>query len=198
MSKPYIREVIVVEGKYDAATLSNIVDALIITTDGFSVFSKNETKQMILKLGKERGLIVLTDSDAAGFKIRNYINNFAQNISVKNAYIPALKGKESRKEKPSKEGFLGVEGVSKEIILQALQTAGAGAIEKPITEQITHTDLYNLGLSGTSESADKRRGFLKHVGLPPRLSKNALCSVLSSLYTKSELENILISISKTL
>lgn len=190
MSKPRINEVIVVEGKYDAAAVSNAVDALVITTDGFSVFSKNETKELIKTLGKQRGLIVLTDSDGAGFKIRNYINNFAHDINIKNAYIPSIKGKESRKEQESKEGLLGVEGVSKETILNALKSAGAFEKNAFDEKQITFTDLYNLGLSGTKQSMEKRHALLSRLGLPLRLSKNALRQVLSSLYSLEQLIEI--------
>lgn len=190
MNKPRINEVIIVEGKYDAATLANIVDALIITTDGFSVFSKSETKDMIKKLGKERGLIILTDSDGAGFKIRNYINNFAKGVDIKNAYIPSIQGKESRKEQASKEGLLGVEGVNKQTILTALKTAGVFESEISTAKQITFTDLYTLGLSGTPQSFERRHTLLKRLGLPVRLSKNALCQVLSSLYTYEQLSDL--------
>lgn len=125
MKKLRVEEVIVVEGKYDAAKLADLVDGLILTTNGFSVFKNAETKRLLVELGKKRGIIVLTDSDDAGFRIRNYINKLAQGICVKNAYVPAIAGKERRKAQPSKEGVLGVEGVPSEAILRALQTAGA-------------------------------------------------------------------------
>ncbi|MEG2286711.1 MAG: DUF4093 domain-containing protein [Ruthenibacterium sp.] len=186
MEKPRIEEVIVVEGKYDAAKLADLVDALIIPTGGFSVFTATETKDLILSLGKKRGILVLTDSDAAGFRIRTYLNQIAQGITVKNAYIPAVPGKESRKPKPSCEGLLGVEGVSGAAILQALRTAGASTQQKKNGRQITYADLYELGLSGTQGSATLRRAWLQALGLPPRLSKKALCEVLNSLYTYEE------------
>ncbi len=188
MMKKRIEEVIVVEGKYDAATLANLVDALIITTGGFSVFTKSETKDLILELGAKRGIIVLTDSDDAGFRIRNYVNKIAQNISVKNAYVPAIAGKEKRKEKESKEGLLGVEGISPELILQALAMAGASEKKERNGREITYADLYELGLSGGQGSAEKRRAWLKQLGLPPRLSKKALCEVLNSLYSYEEIK----------
>ena len=179
MKKLRVEEVIVVEGKYDAAKLADLVDGLILTTNGFSVFKNAETKRLLVELGKKRGIIVLTDSDDAGFRIRNYVNKLAQGICVKNAYVPAIAGKERRKAQPSKEGVLGVEGVPSEAILRALQTAGAG-------RAITYTDLYELGLSGTEGSAGVRRAWLQSLGLPPRLSKKALCEVLNSLYTYEE------------
>ena len=144
------------EGKYDAVKLADLVDGLILTTNGFSVFKNAETKRLLVELGKKRGIIVLTDSDDAGFRIRNYVNKLAQGICVKNAYVPAIAGKERRKAQPSKEGVLGVEGVPSEAIRRALQTAGA------------------------------RRAWLQSRGLPPRLSKKALCEVLNSLYTYEE------------
>lgn len=186
MSKMRIEEVIIVEGKYDAAKLADLVDGLIIMTNGFSVFKSEDKKRLILELGKKRGIIVLTDSDDAGFRIRNYINKIAQGITVKNAYVPAIAGKERRKAQASKEGLLGVEGVPSELILKALETAGAHEKTQRTGRGITYTDLYEMGLSGTQGSADFRRAWLESIGLPPRLSKKALCEVLNSLYTYEE------------
>lgn len=186
MSKLRIEEVIVVEGKYDAVKLADLVDALIVPTKGFSIFTSEETKQLILKLGQKRGIIVLTDSDAAGFRIRNYVNKLAAGLCVKNAYVPALAGKEKRKSQPSKEGLLGVEGVPAEAIVRALRTVGAHEAKARSGRQITYTDLFELGLSGTQGSAEKRRAWLASIGLPPRLSKKALCEALNSLYTYEE------------
>lgn len=152
MKKLRVEEVIVVEGKYDAVKLADLVDGLILTTNGFSVFKNAETKRLLVELGKKRGIIVLTDSDDAGFRIRNYVNKLAQGICVKNAYVPAIAGKERRKAQPSKEGVLGVEGVPSEAILRALQTAGAREKAKRAGRAITYTDLYELGLSGTEEA----------------------------------------------
>ncbi len=191
MKKMRIEEVIIVEGKYDAAKLADLVDGLIIMTNGFSVFKSEEKKRLILELGKKRGIIVLTDSDDAGFRIRNYINKIAQGVTVKNAYVPAIAGKERRKAQPSKEGLLGVEGVPAELILKALETAGAHEKAQRAGREITYTDLYEMGLSGTQGSADFRRKWLESIGLPPRLSKKALCEVLNSLYTYEEFVNTL-------
>ena len=186
-----INEVVIVEGKYDAATLSNLVDALIITTGGFSLFSDKEKRELIVELGKKRGLVVLTDSDDAGFRIRNYINKFACNVPIKNVYIPSIKGKESRKDKPSKEGLLGVEGVSADILIQALNRAGVVTNDTVKTSnEITYTHLFEFGISGTEGGADKRRELLQKIGLPVRLSKKSLLQVLNSLYTLEEFENI--------
>ncbi len=186
MNKLRINEIIVVEGKYDAIKLANLVDALIIPTSGFSIFTSKETRELILKMGEKQGIIVLTDSDGAGFKIRNYVQKIAQKLEVKHAYIPAKKGKEQRKNTPSKEGLLGVEGIEDELILTALKNVCTQKNTKKVTREITYTDLYELGLSGTADSAQKRQVFLTKLGLPPRLSKKALCSVLNSLYSYDE------------
>lgn len=186
MTKPRIEEIIVVEGKYDAARLADLVDALIITTDGFSVFKSEETRALIRELGAKRGIIVLTDSDAAGFRIRAYVNKLAQGLCVKNAYVPAIEGKERRKPRPSKEGLLGVEGVDGALLLRALQTAGAHTAAPRAGRAITYADLYEAGLSGGQNSAQRRRAWLRAIGLPPRLSKSALREVLNSLYTYEE------------
>ncbi len=187
MNKLRVEEVIVVEGRYDAAKLSRLVDGLILTTNGFSIFRDEPTKALLRELGKKRGVIVLTDSDAAGFRIRRLINQLGQGIRVKNAYIPAIPGKEGRKKKPSMEGLLGVEGVPDEVVLRALRTAGARERVEREGRAVTYTDLYELGLSGTRGSAERRRTWLTALGLPPRLSKKALCEVLNSLYTYEEL-----------
>ena len=181
-----VREVLVVEGKYDAARLQNLVDGLVLCTDGFNVFTSEETKELILRMGRARGLCVLTDSDAAGFRIRRYLNDIAQGLSVKNAYIPAMPGKERRKAKPGKEGLLGVEGVPDEVIITALRRAGVSGQTPRTGRAITYADLYELGLSGTQGAAGARRRVLQRAGLPPRLSKKALCAALSSLYTSDE------------
>lgn len=195
MKRIKVNEVVLVEGRYDASTLADQIDGLILTTDGFSIFSDIEKRELIKRLGKERGLLILTDSDAAGFRIRNYIEKIARGCSVKHVYIPSIKGKESRKSDPSKEGTLGVEGMSPLVLREALQRAGICPEEmdagKDHGKTITYTDLYELGLSGTAKSAEKRRAFLSKVGLPARLSKKALCEVLSSLYSLEKLQDLL-------
>ncbi len=189
MEKLRINEVIVVEGKYDAVALESLVEGLIITTGGFSVFADAEKKELIKRLGKKRGLLILTDSDKAGFQIRNYIEKIAKDCVIKHAYIPAIEGKEKRKDEASKEGILGVEGLSPQVILKALEDANIDMKEVAKEKvQVTPTDLYEWGISGTPQSAQKRREFLKQLDLPPRLSKRALCQVLSTLYDKSELQ----------
>lgn len=191
MTKLRLREVVIVEGKYDAAKLAGLVDGLVLPVGGFSVFTSDETKQLIRRLGKERGLIVLTDSDAAGFRIRAYLNKIAAGLSIKNAYVPAVEGKERRKAKSSKEGLLGVEGLEDAVLLRALEMAGATACAPRAGRQITYADLYEWGLSGTPDSAQARWELLGRIALPPRLSKKALCEALNSLYTYEEFSKLL-------
>ena len=185
-----IRELLIVEGKYDAAKLANLVDGLILTTGGFSIYRDPEKRELIREMGKKRGIIILTDSDAAGFQLRHYIQNFAKGAKIKNAYIPAVAGKEKRKEKPSKEGTLGVEGLPAEVILNALRRAGATEEQPRTGRRLSYTDLYRLGISGTPGSAARRRELLSLIGLPLRLSKKALLETLDAGYTYEELEAI--------
>lgn len=187
-----LRQVLVVEGKYDAARLANLVEGTILTTDGFRVMKDRALQDLLKRLAQAQGLILLTDSDAAGFKIRHFVTGLVGAQYVLQAYVPAIAGKEARKAEPGKEGLLGVEGVSDEIILQGLQTALVGA-QPPRQEAdmphrpITYTDLYEWGLSGTAGSAAFRRQFLRKLGLPPRLSKKELLAVLNTLYTYERL-----------
>lgn len=188
-----IRPAVIVEGRYDAARLANLVDTMILTTDGFAIFKDKARQNLFKQTARARGLIVLTDSDAAGFKIRHFVTNLAGAAYVRQAYVPAIPGKESRKAEPGKEGLLGVEGIGDELILHALQTALAsvpddiaGIPDNP--RPITYTDLYEWGISGTANSADRRRSLLKRLGLPPRLSKKELLSVLNTLYTFDSLD----------
>jgi haloacid dehalogenase superfamily, subfamily IA, variant 1 with third motif having Dx(3-4)D or Dx(3-4)E len=184
----HIKEIIIVEGQYDAAKLTNIVDGIVITTNGFSIFSDEEKKELIRTLGARNGIIILTDSDAAGFKIRHYIEKIATNIPIKHAYIPEMMGKEKRKSEPSKEGTLGVEGIPDEIIIKALMQCGATENKEIVhTENFTYTDLYELGLSGTNGSAAFRRAFLKYIGMPQKMSKKGMVSVLNNLYSKEKI-----------
>ncbi len=179
--------VIIVEGKYDKIKLSSIFDATIIATDGFAIFKDKEKMDMIRILAKKKGLLVLTDSDSAGFKIRSYIRGCIPKEQVVHAYIPDLFGKEKRKKEHSKEGKLGVEGVPVQVILDALNKAGVqfSNTELPI-RKITKTDLYEAGLSGTSDSRRNRLSFLKFLELPERISSNALLEVLNSMMDYEE------------
>lgn len=181
-----LEQALLVEGKYDAARLANIVDGTILTTDGFRVFKDAALQKLLKRIAAAQGLIILTDSDAAGFKIRHFVTGLVRAENVLQAYVPAIPGKESRKAEPGKEGLLGVEGVADELILQGLQTALNGAAPRGRAEKsrpITYTDLYDWGISGTANSAENRRVLLRRLGLPPRLSKKELLQVLNTLYT---------------
>lgn len=184
-----IREAIVVEGRYDKNTLSQIVDAPILETSGFGIFKDKKQMELLRKVAKLRGLIVFTDSDGAGFVIRNHLKSAIDGRFLKHAYIPDIPGKERRKSAPGKEGKLGVEGMSPEIILQALRRAGA-TIEgenAPSRNSITKQDLMELGLSGGANSAEKRRKLLHNLDLPEHMSANAMLQALNLLYSLEEL-----------
>ena len=187
--------VLVVEGKYDAARLSHLTDAMILLTDGFGIYKDKKRQQLLKTLAKKNGLILFTDSDAAGFRIRTYITNLVGAEHVVQAYVPAIHGKEKRKLQPGKEGLLGVEGVDDAIVLQALKDAlgpevDAAAAPKPAGRAITYTDLYNWGLSGTPGSAERKYALLNALGLPPRLSKKELVEALNRLYSFEELNEL--------
>lgn len=187
-----LNRAVVVEGRYDAAKLAGIVDATIIVTDGFGIYTNRAKQQMLKTLAKKCGLLLLTDSDAAGFRIRNYITNLVGAANVVQAYVPAVAGKERRKAAPGKEGLLGVEGIDDDTIRRMLQNALEGQESalpaKAEGRRITYTDLYEWGLSGTADSADRRMRFLQSLGLPPRLSKKAMVEVLNTLYSYEELD----------
>ena len=179
-----IKEVIVVEGRYDKNTLSQVVDAAILETSGFGIFNDAAKRHLLKTLAETRGLIVLTDSDGAGFLIRNHIRGIVDPRLVKHAYIPDISGRERRKEKASKEGKLGVEGMRPEVLIEALTRAGATFDDSPAEQrpaQITKADLYAKGLSGREGSAEKRRQLLQKLGLPERMSADAMLDVLNAL-----------------
>jgi len=191
-----IREVIVVEGRYDKNTLSQAVDATVVTLGGFAVFNDREKLAFLRRLAEERGLIVLTDSDGAGFVIRNYLKGALPKDRVKQAYIPDIPGKERRKRAPGREGKLGVEGMRPEVLVEALRRAGATFLdgpEEPAPEKdpITKADLVLLGLSGGPDSAAKRRALLKHLNLPEHLTANGMLEALNLLYDREALEHAL-------
>lgn len=186
-----IKEAVIVEGKYDKIKLSSLIDALIIETNGFGIFKDRQKRALIQRLAKTRGILVITDSDGAGFVIRNHLAGLVPPGTVKHAYIPELRGKEARKEKPSKEGLLGVEGVPKEVLLQALSRAGVlcedGAQETCVPKAaITKGDLYEAGLIGSENSAARRQKLLAALQLPQKLSTNGMLSVLNFLLTREE------------
>ena len=187
-----INEVIVVEGKYDKIKLSSVVDSIIISTNGFAIFKDKEKCELIRIYARKKGIIILTDSDTAGFKIRNYIKGFVNEGKITNVYIPDIFGKEKRKVKPSKEGKLGVEGVCVDVIIDSFKKAGVLMSEnQPQKELITRMDLYEDGLSGGQNSSILRRSLLKKLDLPELLSTSSLIDILNSMLTRSEYKNII-------
>ena len=188
-----IREAIVVEGRYDKNTLSQIVDAPILETSGFGIFKDKKQMALLRQVAQKRGLIVFTDPDGAGFVIRNHIKSAIEPKYLKHAYIPDIMGKERRKKTAGKEGKLGVEGVSREIILEALRRAGATIEGEEVAEQsqITKQDLMALGLSGGADASAKRLVLLKKLGLPEHMSANAMLQALNLLYNLEELKTLL-------
>ena len=184
-----IKEVIVVEGRYDKKTLSQVVDATVVTLGGFAVFNDREKLAFLRRLALERGLIVLTDSDGAGFVIRNYLKGALPRDLVKQAYIPDIHGKERRKRAPGKEGKLGVEGMRPQVLLESLRRAGATFLDEEDQstapkEPITKADLFALGLTGGTGSAARRQALLRQLDLPEHLTPNALLEALNLLYTR--------------
>jgi len=184
-----IKEVIVVEGKYDKIKLSQIVDAVIITTDGFALYNNKQKIALLKRLATERGIIVLTDSDRAGFRIRNYIKQCFGDIPLRHAYIPETFGKEKRKDKCGAEGLLGVEGIDDEVIIDALKKAGVTANDK--TNPVTKADFYEYCLAGGKDSSANRQRLAKKMGLPTKLSANALIDVINLLYSREEFLEII-------
>ncbi len=184
-----IKQAIVVEGKYDQNTLSQLVDATIFQTRGFGVMHDKALLELLRKAARTTGLIIFTDSDGAGFVIRNFLKGALPKEGVLHAYIPDIPGKEKRKRAPGKEGLLGVEGMTKEILLSALENAGAdlgGEAEKRPGDTITKFDLYAAGLSGRPDSTSKRAAFLEKLRFPAHMSANALLDALNLLYTRDE------------
>lgn len=184
-----IKEVIVVEGRYDKNTLSQVVDATIIETSGFGIFNDEQKQKLIRKMAEARGIIVLTDSDGAGFVIRNFIKGCVDPALVKHAYIPDVSGKERRKSAPSKEGKLGVEGMRPAVLLNALLRAGATVDEVESTAtgaRITKADMYKRGLSGGAGSREKRAALIKKLCLPEKLTADALLYVLNAIMSREE------------
>ena len=190
-----INEAIVVEGRYDKNTLSQIVDAPILETSGFGIFKDKKQMALLRRVAEKRGLIVFTDSDGAGFVIRNHIKSAIPGKYLKHAYIPDIYGKERRKAAPGKEGKMGVEGMPREVLLDALRKAGATieGEETAASQQITKQDLMELGLSGGADASAKRLALLKKLNLPEHMSANAMLQALNLLYTREELETILCS-----
>ena len=187
-----VKEVIVVEGRYDQNTLRQVVDADVVCTDGFGIFREAERQALLRTLAEKRGLIVLTDSDGAGEVIRGFLSGIVPPDQVKHAFIPDIPGKEKRKSSPSKEGKLGVEGMPPAVLLHALKAAGATMDDAPAQPrgEISPAELYALGLSGGAGSAERRRRLQRALGLPERMSAKQLRTALRILVSREELQEL--------
>lgn len=179
-----VKQAIIVEGKYDKIKLASLVRAVIIPTNGFRIFKDKELLELIRYYAETTGILILTDSDRAGFKIRNYLRGAITDGDIRNIYIPDVFGKEKRKDKPSAEGKLGVEGMEADILREAFRKAGVLTDEQPSGDPITKTDLYLAGLSGTPDCSEKRRALQHSLGLPSMLSAASLLEVLNAMMTR--------------
>lgn len=185
-----IKEAVIVEGKYDKIKLANFIDGLIITTEGFGIFKNKEKQILIRHLAETRGILILTDSDGAGFVIRNFLKGTVPKSKIKHAYIPDIFGKEKRKEKPSKEGKLGVEGISEELLAKAIVQSGAecelseGRIKTQ--QDITKANFFEYGLTGGEGAEESRRKFKKELNLPENMTANSLLDMVNCMMTKEE------------
>ncbi|MCH5314323.1 MAG: DUF4093 domain-containing protein [Eubacterium sp.] len=181
-----IKEAVIVEGRYDKLKLANILDTLIIETNGFGIYKNREKLAFIKKLAEERGIIVITDSDHSGFQIRNYISSGIPSSRIKHIYIPDIIGKEKRKVKPSKEGKLGVEGMNDKLLLSLFEQTQISVTETVKTNPITNFDLFDLGLSGTPNARQNKKKLLKILNLPEFLSTNSFLSYINSSMSREE------------
>ncbi len=193
-----IKEAILVEGRYDKNTLSQIVDAPILETNGFGIFKDKKRMALLRKVAQTRGLIVFTDSDGAGFVIRNHVKSAIPAKYLKHAYIPDIYGKERRKAAPGKEGKLGVEGMTRDVIMEALRNCGASIVgeEALSCNGITKQDMMQLGLSGGPDASQKRLWLLKRLDLPEHMSANAMLQAMNLLYSLEELTSVLEAMEK--
>lgn len=189
-----IKEAVIVEGKYDKIKLSNLLDALIVETNGFQIYKDKERLNFIRRLAEERGIIILTDSDHSGFQIRNYISKGIPKDRIKNLYIPDIYGKEKRKNAPSKEGKLGVEGMNDKLLGEIFRKADISYDTSQERELITSYDLFAAGISGGENAKEKRKKLLKELNLPEFLSTNSLLSYLNSYMSKEEFQSYIITI----
>ena len=185
-----INEAVIVEGKYDKIKLSNLIDALIIETNGFGIYKDKSRLSFIRNLAKERGIVILTDSDHSGFQIRNYIAAGIPKDKIKHVYIPDIPGKEKRKTEPSKEGKLGVEGMNDELLLRLFSNAGISAEKSEPVDSVTNYDLFKLGISGTANAKQNKKKLLDALDLPEFLSTNSLLSYINFSMTREEFLNI--------
>ncbi len=181
-----LQQAVIVEGKYDKIKLSNILDALIIETNGFQIFKDKEKKKFIKRLADERGIIILTDSDHSGFQIRSFVSMGIDKSKVKHIYIPDVYGKEKRKTEPSKEGKIGVEGIDDKVLIKLFDSLDIEYALEENRELITAFDLFEAGLSGKPDAKEKKKELLKSLSLPEFLSTNSLLSYLNSSMTKEE------------
>ncbi len=186
--KLVLKQPVIVEGKYDKIKLESVIDGLIITTDGFRIYKDKEKMSLIRAFAETAGVIILTDSDGAGFQIRNHLKGSIKGGKIYNVYIPDIFGKEKRKEKPSKEGKLGVEGIDTDILRRAFEEAGIFSDAEVNAPWLTKADMLDDGLIGSEKSSTLRKKLLKSFGLPERLSTSALSEVLNRLYTREEYE----------
>ncbi|MDD7185994.1 MAG: DUF4093 domain-containing protein [Oscillospiraceae bacterium] len=186
-----IKEAVIVEGKYDKIKLSSIVDTVIITTEGFRIFKNPEKLSLIRYYAEKTGIVILTDSDSAGFKIRGFLKGAVNKGKITNVYIPDIFGKEKRKEKPSAEGKLGVEGIPVNIIADAFRKAGISSSEESSENDITSVTFFELGLSGKPDSKAMRTRLQKFLGLPELMSSSSLMEILNTMYTADELKEII-------
>ena len=188
-----IKETIIVEGVYDKIKLSGFIDGIILVTNGFTVFKDKRLIESIKTFAKETGIVILTDSDTAGFKIRNYIKQSVEEGIVLHAYVPDIHGKEKRKAAPGKEGLLGVEGIDNETILDALKKAGCtidgDRQSKKSPQKITKAHMFSAGLSGGADSSEKRKKMATLLGIPAKISANMLLDVVNRLMDYDEFIN---------
>lgn len=187
-----LNEAVIVEGKYDKIKLENFIDAYIVTSGGFRIFKDTEKRELFKKLASDKGVIIMTDSDSAGMVIRNFIKNIVKDGKIVNVYLPQIAGKEKRKREISKEGFLGVEGLSEEIIIDALNRAGVFLTKEneKRKKEIDKAFLFELGLSGGSDSKKKREELYKFIGLPLCIQTNSFLEYVNRIYTKKEFEEV--------
>ncbi|MBQ8057805.1 MAG: DUF4093 domain-containing protein [Ruminococcus sp.] len=189
MKKLELKEAVIVEGKYDKIQLQNVISSPIITLNGFRVFKDKEAQSLIRNVAKTRGILVMTDVDSAGFVLRNFLSGITDKNAVKHCYIPTVFGKEKRKAEPSKEGKIGVEGIKRDELVNAILKSGAtivGEDKSANNRELTKMDFYELGLCGRDNSHEYRTAVLKHLGLPVYLSTNAMISALNCLFTYDE------------
>ena len=189
-----VDKIIVVEGRYDKIKLSSLIDGVIIETEGFGIFKDKEKQKLLRNLAKKKGLVILTDSDSAGFVIRSFLVSIIPNEFITNAYIPDIYGKEKRKDAQSKEGKLGVEGVSKDVIISALTKAGVccAQTENKSEKKVTVLDLFDDGFSGSSNSKMRRLQLLKYIELPERMTPKAMLDIINSFMTYEEYKSAVI------